>query len=162
MAPPSTNHQRFAGRIFLELAQFLKNRKCEAFVSPFDVRFPYKSKDDVDIITVIQPDVCVVCDNSKIDKRGCTGAPDIIVEVLSPGNNNKELDNKFKVYEEFGVREYWIVYPAERSLLKYALNDDGAFIAGQPYTAANDLVSDILPGFRLNIDELFIDGDYTA
>jgi Uma2 family endonuclease len=159
MTTPSTRHQRFTGRIFLELANFLKNKKCEVFIAPFDVRFPYKSKDDVDVTTVLQPDVCVVCDPKKIDRKGCIGAPDIVVEVLSPGNNRKELDNKYKIYEEFGVREYWIVHPSERSLFQYALNDEGVFVAGKPYASGNELVSELLPGFRLNIDELFMNSD---
>lgn len=159
MTAPSTKHQRFTGRIFLELGNFLKGKKCEAFIAPFDVRFPYKSKDDVDVTTVLQPDVCVVCDPGKIDSRGCLGAPDIVVEVLSPGNNRKELDNKYKIYEEFGVREYWIVHPSERSLLQYMLNDEGVFVAGKPYASGDELISDLLPGFRLNIDELFLNSD---
>lgn len=156
---PSTKHQRFTGRIFLELGNFLKGKKCEVFIAPFDVRFPYKSKDDVDVTTVLQPDICVVCDPIKIDQRGCLGAPDIVIEVLSPVNNKKELDNKYKIYEEFGVREYWIVYPSERSLLQYILNDEGVFVAGKPYASGEELISDLLPGFRLNIDELFVDCD---
>jgi len=159
MTAPSTKHQRFTGRIFLELGNFLKGMKCEAFIAPFDVRFPYKSKDDVDVTTVLQPDVCVVCDPGKIDSRGCLGAPDIVVEVLSPGNNRKELDNKYKVYEEFGVLEYWIIHPSERTLIQYVLNDEGTFVAGRPYAGGNELVSDLLPGFRLNIDELFMNCD---
>ncbi|HMI05063.1 MAG TPA: Uma2 family endonuclease [Pedobacter sp.] len=159
MTAPSTRHQECTGKIFGELYLFLKNHRCRAFIAPFDVRFPYKSKDDVDVTTVLQPDVCVVCDPTKIDQRGCIGAPDIVVEVLSPGNNRKELDNKFKIYEEFGVREYWIVHPSERSLIQYLLNEDGIFVAGKPYTSGDDLVSDLLPGFRLNIDELFMDSD---
>jgi Uma2 family endonuclease len=159
MTAPSTRHQECTGKIFGELYLFLKNQICRVFVAPFDVRFPYKSKDDVDVTTVLQPDICVVCDPTKIDNRGCLGAPDIVVEVLSPGNNRKELDNKYKVYEEFGVREYWIVHPSERTLIQYVLNDEGTFVAGRPYAGGNELVSDLLPGFRLNIDELFMNCD---
>jgi len=156
---PSTLHQRCTGRIFVVLALFLKHKRCEVFVAPFDVRFPYQSKDDVDITTVLQPDICVVCERSKIDKRGCSGAPDIVVEVLSSGDSKTELDNKYRIYEEFGVREYWIVQPSERSVFKYILTDEGVFSAGRPYTPGQMLASDVLPGFQLNIAELFFDAE---
>jgi len=156
MSAPSAYHQRYTGRIYAELYIFLKNHKCEAFISPFDVRFPTKSKEDKDIYTVLQPDICVICDPDKIDRRGCIGAPDVVVEVLSPSNSKKELYYKFEVYQEHQVREYWIIHPDERCFLKYVLNEDGVFIAGQPYTGDREFVSDILPGFRLNVEEIFI------
>ena len=155
MGAPLVDHQRITGLIYAELYGFLKERRCEAFVAPFDVRFPKASKEDRDVYTVLQPDVCVVCDPAKIDRRGCIGAPDIVVEVLSPGNTKKELYNKFKVYEEFGVKEYWIVHLTERYFDKYIRNEDGVFIAGSPYTCGSQFGSDILPAFRLNIDEVF-------
>jgi Uma2 family endonuclease len=107
------------------------------------------------VYTVLQPDICVICDETKLDKRGCIGAPDIVVEVLSPGNNTKELKNKFAIYEEYGVLEYWIVHPERRNFLKYVLNEEGVFIAAEPYEEGTEFVSDILPGFRLNVDEVF-------
>lgn len=109
MSAAATMHQVCAGNIFFELKLFLKAKSCRAFISPFDVRFPDKSKADKDIFTVLQPDICVVCDENKIDRRGCVGAPDIVIEVLSPGNNQKDLFHKYQIYEESGVREYWVV-----------------------------------------------------
>jgi len=101
MSPtPSSAHQRVSQWLNKELLIFLDGKTCEVFTAPFDVRLPKKSKRDEDIVTVVQPDLCVVCDPSKIDKRGCIGAPDIVVEVLSPSNNRKELKNKYEVYEE--------------------------------------------------------------
>jgi Uma2 family endonuclease len=126
-------------------------------MAPFDVRFHDHSKKDKDIYTVLQPDICVICDPAKIDRRGCIGAPDIVVEVLSPSNSKMELFHKFQVYQEHKVREYWVVYPDEQCILQYLLDDGGVFVAGQPRTGENELVSDVLPGFRLNIDEVFVD-----
>lgn len=155
MGAPATTHQVCTGVVFGELYQFLKGKKCRVFVSPFDVRFPDVSLADQDVFTVLQPDICVVCDNRKIDEKGCIGAPDIVVEVLSPGNKRKELDFKFKVYEESGVREYWIVNPKEQSLLKYLLNENGVFNLGKAAEVAGIFTSDVLPGFCLDIKELF-------
>lgn len=81
------------------------------FAAPFDVRLSWKGNDDKEIITVALPDICVVCDANKLDAKGFFGAPDIVVEILLPGNNKKELKNKFWVYEESVVKEYWIVFP---------------------------------------------------
>ncbi|WP_316815582.1 Uma2 family endonuclease [Pedobacter nyackensis] len=155
MSAPSVNHQRLLGFLYTEIYVYLKNHRCEAFAAPFDVRFPDKSKADNKVYTVLQPDICVICDETKLDRRGCIGAPDIVVEVLSPSNNRKELKNKFDIYEEYGVREYWIVHPQERTLLKYMLSHDGVFVSGAPYEGRSEFTSDILPGFRLNVEELF-------
>jgi Uma2 family endonuclease len=86
-------HQELSWEMARELSIYLKGKPCKAYTAPFDVRLPRKSKDDKDIITVVQPDICVICDPAKLDDRGCLGAPDIVVEILSPGNNKKEVIN---------------------------------------------------------------------
>lgn len=155
MGAPSVNHQRLLGFLYAEMHVYLRNHPCEAFVAPFDVRFPDRSKLNNNVYTVLQPDICVICDPAKLDKRGCIGAPDIVVEVLSPGNNTRELKSKFDIYEAYGVREYWIVHPQRRSFLKYVLNEERKFVAGMPYEGGAEFASDILPGFRLNVSEVF-------
>jgi Uma2 family endonuclease len=107
---------------------------------------------------VLQPDVCVVCDLSKLDKRGCVGAPEIVVEVLSPGNNAKELKKKYEVYEEAGVQEYWLVSPQDQWVQINTLV--GGKFQGSPYMVAGDFAnSAVLPGFALDITALFKDID---
>ena len=158
MSPaPSTSHQRILRRISQSLGVFLNNHKCEVFIAPFDVRLPRRSKDDQDIITVVQPDICLVCDKEKIDAKGCLGAPDIVVEILSPGNNKKELQNKYEVYEETGVREYWIVSPQDKTFLKYTLSDEQKYVASRLLTIGNIVTTPILPGFQLDLEEVFKD-----
>jgi Uma2 family endonuclease len=147
-------HQEIVEAIFLSLGVFLENKPCKVYSAPFDVRLPRKSKNDKEIITVLQPDVCVVCDISKLDKRGCIGAPDIVVEVLSPGNNSKELKNKYEAYEEAGVKEYWLVSPQDQWLRIYTLTD-GKFIESPYFVAGDTVTSAILPGFSLDIGGLF-------
>ncbi|WP_051691929.1 Uma2 family endonuclease, partial [Pedobacter borealis] len=116
MSPaPSRIHQKISGRIYVPIYNALNGHKCEVYSAPFDVRLAKKTQDDKEVFTVVQPDIVVVCDPSKLDKRGCIGAPDIVVEILSPGNNKKELINKYEVYEEAGVKEYWIVSPSEKT-----------------------------------------------
>lgn len=121
MSPaPGSAHQRVSGRVFLKLGNYLTGKSCEVFNAPFDVRLS-RTVNDTQVYTVLQPDVCVICDRSKIDARGAIGAPDIVVEILSPGNNKKELQIKYEVYEEAGVLEYWIIHPSERTFMKYTL-----------------------------------------
>ena len=122
-AAPRRIHQWLAGNFYTELNQFLKGKKCQAYISPFDVRLPVKSKRDDKIYTVVQPDICAVCDPEKLDDRGCIGAPDLVVEVLSPGNKQLELQHKYEVYESSGIKEYWIMDPDSQTLLIYTLKD---------------------------------------
>ena len=159
MSPsPNRLHQEISGGISYQLQKFLERSPCKVYTAPFDVRFPRKSKADKDIITVLQPDICVVCDRSKLDDRGCIGAPDIVVEVLSPSNNKKELKNKYEIYEEAGVKEYWIVWPYEQTMIVYTLTD-GKFVSSPVISGGDILTTSVLPGFSLNISELFRDND---
>ena len=155
MSPaPNLNHQEIAGNIYRRIGNYLEDKPCRVFISPFDVRFPRKSGSDSDIVTVLQPDVCVVCDNSKLDIKGCNGAPDIVIEVLSPANNKKELKNKYEIYEEAGVKEYLIVFPRERTVQLFTL-EDGAYRGSRYMYAGDSLTFSVLPGFTLNIAQLF-------
>jgi len=155
MSPaPNRRHQQISGNIFYELKRFVQRGPCEVYSAPFDVRLPRKSASDKDITTVLQPDVCVVCDTNKLDEKGCVGAPDIVVEVLSPGNNAKELKNKYEVYEEAGVPEYWVVSPQDETVLVYTLTG-GRYTASRMMVAGDSLQSTALDGFSLNIARLF-------
>lgn len=156
MSPaPNQYHQRLAGNIYLQLGVFLSKSSCDVFFAPFDVRLPRKSSRDEDIITVLQPDICVVCDKAKLaDPRGCLGAPDIVVEILSPSNSTKELKYKYEVYEESGVKEYWVVFPTERAMLVYTLTE-GRFIASRFMVPGENVTSSVLPGFSMDLTEVF-------
>jgi Uma2 family endonuclease len=158
MSPaPYTIHQEISGNIFAAFHGYLKGNTCKVYHAPFDVRFPKESKADKDIYTVLQPDISVICSPLKIDKRGCIGAPDLVIEILSPGNNMKELLNKYNVYEEFGVKEYWIVSPEEKTLLKYTLDKQGKYQPSKLFTLSEKVYTEILPGFELDLDEVFGD-----
>jgi len=155
MSPaPNTVHQKIVGNLYIKLRLSLDKGPCQVFIAPFDVRLPRKSKDDKDIVTVLQPDICVVCDESKIDARGCIGAPDIVAEILSPGNNSKELKNKFEVYEESGVKEYWVVSPQDNTFQVNTLVD-GHYISSRLMVAGDVVTSSVLPGFSLKPEEIF-------
>jgi len=153
-AAPRVAHQRISGRVFVALFNFLHDKPCEVFSAPFDVRLPVASKKNEDIDTVVQPDISVICDPEKLDDWGCIGAPDLILEILSPGNNRKELQNKYEVYEKSGVKEYWIIHPEEKTLLTYTL-EDHRYVPSRLLTMGDVVASTTLPGFTLDLNEVF-------
>lgn len=160
MSPaPSRVHQEVSINLLNPIVNFLKGKPCKVYSAPFDVRFPKESKADKDVYTVLQPDICVVCDKSKLDARGCIGAPDLVIEILSPGNTKMELLNKYRVYEEFGVKEYWVVSQSDQSILIYTLNDSGKFQPSKIFTHSEKITSSVLPGFELELDDVFNDID---
>ena len=154
MSGLGSRHQFLCVKMILKLGNYMKGTECQVYTAPFDVRLPRKSKDDKDIFTVVQPDVCVICDRVKIDEKGCLGTPDIVIEILSPSNNVLEINNKFNLYEESGVKEYWIVSPQDNTFLVNILID-GHYITSRPMSAGNVLTSKVLPGFSLDLKEFF-------
>lgn len=156
MSPaPKVNHQRVSGYLQYELFRFLIGKKCEVFTAPFDVRLTKKNKKDESIHTVVQPDICVICDPKKLDDKGCIGAPDIVVEILSPGNNQKELKDKYEVYEENGVKEYWIIHPEPKTFIAYILNSKGKYEPTLLKTLGDNITTPVLPGFVLDLNKVF-------
>ena len=153
---PNLYHQEISTIISGELYNFLKGKPCRVFSAPFDVRLSCKSDEikEKKIYTVVQPDVCVVCSPLKLDSRGCTGAPDIVVEILSPGNNEKELRNKYEVYEESGISEYWLISPQDKTFFKYTLIE-GHYQPSRLMTIGDMITTPILPGFELNLETVF-------
>lgn len=153
-AAPRMSHQRVSVRLTSAFFNFLNGKSCQVFHAPFDVRLPLNSKKNQDIDTVVQPDLCVICDPIKLDEAGCIGAPDLVVEILSPGNNKRELKNKYEVYEESGVKEYWVIHPNEQTLLIYSLTS-GRFQASRLFTSGDIVESVCVPGMRIDLEELF-------
>lgn len=155
---PASRHQYISWVISSELYAHLKGKKCNAYPAPFDVRLSKKEdRDDQEVFTVVQPDVCVICNPLKVDAKGCTGAPDIVIEILSPGNKQKELRNKYEVYEESGVSEYWIISQQDETFLKYTLIDE-KYQPSRLMTTGDVITTPILPGFNLDLNVVFGNG----
>lgn len=156
MSPaPRVRHQRVSAFVQYQLYHFLVGKRCDVFSAPFDVRLTKKNKKNELVKTVVQPDLCVICDEKKLDEFGCIGAPDIVVEILSPGNNSKELKNKYEVYEENGVKEYWIIHPEEKTFLAYILNKKGNYETVGLKTIGDNITTPVLPGFVLKLEDVF-------
>lgn len=159
MSPaPSARHQKIAGRLHGNMFMYFRQSTCELYPAPFDVRLLDKrktSRANGDVYTVVQPDISVICDKSKIDERGCIGAPDLIVEILSPGNSKKEIKTKYALYEENGVREYWVVYPSEQSLFQFVLNEEEKFVLKAAFAEDEVFNAHIFPDLQIDLAEVF-------
>lgn len=126
---PSSRHQELSVNLTISVGRLLRNKGCKLYHAPSDVRFPKNkdSKSDKHVYTVLQPDLYIVCDLSKIDTRGCLGAPDLIIEIISPKNSQRDTRDKFQIYQEHGVREYWIVSPNDETVTVFLLDEKGKF-----------------------------------
>jgi len=146
---PSRFHQEIVGELYRQVADALHGRFGRAYVAPFDVRLPKSGEADEDVDTVVQPDVLIVCDRTKLDQRGMRGAPDWVAEVLSPSTASHDQIIKLPAYERAGVQEVWLVHPADRTLAIYRL-EAGRYgraavfeLKGQtPITAASGVIVD--------------------
>ncbi len=125
MSPaPSNFHQLIVGELFSRIHQYFRGKPCRPFVAPFDVRLPRAGAADHEVDTVVQPDISLVCDPDKLkDNRGCLGAPDWVIEVLSPSTAVHDQRTKRTLYEQHGVAEYWLVHPTDRSVSIYRLEN---------------------------------------
>ncbi len=158
MAGPSRRHQQLSNRIEFSITSFLRGSSCEMYHAPFDVRLTTGGfNGDQQITTVVQPDICVVCDPAKLDDRGCLGAPDWIIEIVSPGNTARDTKTKFDLYEESGVREYWMVYPGLKTITAYVLEGERYQLAGE-YIEPGLLPAASVPGLVLEWAEVFAEG----
>lgn len=127
MNAPLRIHQEIAFELGRQVGNYLQGKSCKGYVAPFDVRLPQQDEADDQIDTVVQPDLLVVCDQSKLDRKGCRGAPDWIVEILSPSTAVKDMGLKRLLYQQHGVREYWIIHPTEQWVMIYCLNEKGVY-----------------------------------
>jgi Uma2 family endonuclease len=160
MSGPLRRHGRISIKLSNRMFSFIEKRKgkCEVYHAPFDVRLPlHGSTDDDKIYDVVQPDICVICDLSKLDDKGCIGAPDLIVEVLSPSTLKYDWNYKFNLYEAAGVKEYWIVDPIAKVANVFLLQPDGKYDLGTVYECGKNAPVHILEGLEIDITELFED-----
>ena len=163
MSPaPTMWHQRFSRKLFTCLVNFLQGKPCEAFAAPFDVLLPEGDEADDEVDTVVQPDIVVYCDTSKLTREGACGAPDLVIEILSPSTSKKDLNEKYRLYEKHGVREYWVVDPSAWSVAVYRLEAGGSYDSGELRDRLGDvspIASRVLEGFSVDPEKLFADLD---
>lgn len=156
MSPaPSRKHQEISQNLSREIGTYLKGKSCKVYAAPFDVRLPLKGEEDKKTGNVVQPDIVVVCDSSKLDDRGCIGAPDLIIEILSPSTAKKDMVAKFNLYEQAGVQEYWLVHPTDHTVMVFKLGDDGKYGRYEMYDQSEQLAVGIFSDLVLDLHEIF-------
>ncbi|GAB7388755.1 Uma2 family endonuclease [Bacillaceae bacterium] len=153
MTPAPSTHQFAVGELFFALRSYFQNKNCLVFTAPFDVYFSesgeYEKPDDI-----VQPDIAVICDKNKVVNQGCWGSPTIIVEVLSPSTALKDYNEKFRTYQKYGVKEYWIVDTANRMVHVYSLQD-GRYTERTTYGENDELRSRVFDDLRISLNTVF-------
>lgn len=156
MAPPSRVHQEISGEIFRQLANYLEGKKCRVYAAPFAVRlFERDGEAPEDVDTMVEPDISVVCDRDKLDKHGCKGAPDMIIEILSPSTRRHDRLVKLGLYQRAGVREYWIVNPDEQTIQVFTLDDSGSLRLAEEYERDSVAKVNVLEGCFIELGKVF-------
>ena len=154
MSPaPTSRHQHCITVLNYSFYSYLKGKSCRVFPAPFDVRLPLDPSVDNN---VVQPDITVICDPSKITAEGFHGTPDLVVEVVSKSSVKRDLHEKYALYERAGVKEYWFVNPNDKSLIIFLLDDKGKYQPSKPLTIGDVAKSQILTGFSVDLDDVFV------
>ena len=155
MATPSSRHQEISGELFRQLANFLVGKSCKVYPAPFGVRlFEQDGDRPEDVHTIVEPDISVVCDRNKIDSHGCKGAPDLIIEVLSPSTRRHDRLVKLNLYQRAGVREYWLVDPDNGSVQVFT-RESGVLKIQEDYGVADIARVNILEGCFIDLKKVF-------
>ncbi|MDQ1350751.1 MAG: hypothetical protein QG657_1053 [Acidobacteriota bacterium] len=154
MSPaPSRYHQEISMNLGFEISKFLKvkGKKCKVYAAPFDVRLPEGEQIDEEIMTVVQPDISVVCNPEKLDDKGCKGAPDFIAEITSLATIKKDMKDKLLLYEKHGVPEYWVIQPEDNIVMVYKLNEQKRYDRAKIFSKEDKIELKLKEG-RIEID----------
>ena len=158
MSPaPNVKHQSISRNLLLSVGNHLRGKRCKVFDAPFDVRLYDRKKSlkaNREIYTIVQTDLCVICNPELLDTQGCNGAPDWIIEILSKGNSKKEMTIKYELYAEAGVLEYWIVYPEQEAIHQFVLNEQGHYDLKMMF-AEGTAQSHLFPDLEIELNEIF-------
>lgn len=148
---PSTKHQLIIAELIRKIGNQLEGRACKAVPAPFDVRLRIENEKEEDIKNIVQPDISVICDKNKLDEKGCLGAPDLIIEIISPSTSRKDRMEKFYLYEQAGVNEYWLISPEDKIVEVFILGENSEYGRPKiydethtvPFTAVNNVIIDL-------------------
>jgi Uma2 family endonuclease len=156
MSPaPSRYHQHISRNLEFQIVTFLQDKPCEVYDAPFDVFLPEGDEDEDEITTIVQPDIVVVCDEHKLTDKGCRGAPDIVVEIISPYTGAKDKKEKFALYEKHGVKAYWIVDPSDGTVMVFMLDSSGSYGKPRVFTKEEKFTTPLLKGLEIDLAKVF-------
>jgi len=156
MSPaPLRVHADISRELFSIFVTYLRGKPCKVYHAPFDVRLPLGEESDNQIRNVVQPDILVVCDEKKLDDKGCRGAPDLVIEILSPTTASRDCIQKRALYERHGVKEFWTVDPANRLVQVYLLGSDGRYGRSEVYNDSDVVKVSIFDDLQIDLKEIF-------
>lgn len=159
MSPaPSRIHQEIVSEIHYKLKEYIKsnNLSCKVYPAPFDVILKNDDEEIINSKNIVQPDISVICDKNKLTEKGCTGSPDMIVEVISPYNPSNDYVRKLNLYEKFKIKEYWIINPMRKNILVYVLTENG-YDAPITYTFSDKIKVNIYDNLEIDFNSIDID-----
>ena len=155
-ASPAPIHQETLMELAKQIAVYLTGKTCSIYPAPFCVRLPQGfEKDEKEVKNIVEPDISIICDKSKIDTKGCNGAPDMIIEIISPSSIKKDRFVKFNLYEKAGVKEYWIVEPDQKLVSVFLLQKNQRFSRPEMYTDEDSIYVSIFPDLIINLSTVF-------
>ena len=158
MAPaPSRKNQRILGKLFNQIENYLEDKDCEVYLASFDVRLTEKYETDEETTSVVQPDIVIICDKDKLDDKGCKGAPDLVIEILSPSTAAKDIGEKFNLYERHKVKEYWIVYPNDEIVMVYKLDGKEKYKEAEVFVKDEKIKVGIFEDLIIDLSAVFIE-----
>jgi Uma2 family endonuclease len=152
---PARNHQSISVELLFQIRAQLKGKKCEVYHAPFDVRLPLGNEKEEEIENIVQPDISVICDPVKLDEKGCLGAPDLIIEIISPSTYRKDRMEKFFLYEQVGVKEYWLVSPDDKIGEVFILGTDGKYGRPDIYGGKDTIQLKALKDKKIDLSSMF-------
>lgn len=152
---PSRRHQKVLGDLYNQFYNFLKDKSCEVYIAPFDVRLPSPGEQVETASTVVQPDLVVVCDPTKLDDRGCQGTPDLVIEVLSPETAKKDLSVKLQLYERAGVSQYWVVHPLDKTVMVFLSDERGQYSKPNVFGEGEQMKVELLKELSIDLSSVF-------
>lgn len=157
MSPaPSRIHQDVSMNLSILFSVYLKEKNCKVYAAPFDVRLTHDlNMSDREIENVVQPDISIICTPEMLDERGCKGVPDLIVEILSPSTAGKDIKEKFSLYEKFGVKEYWVVYPHETIVEIFSINENGLYSRPKMFSREDTISVEMLGELEIDLSKVF-------
>ena len=156
MTTPAGEHQKILMNLSGMFWSYLRNKNCEVFPAPYDVRLPKEGETKETASTVVQPDIVIICDKKKLDRRGCFGSPDLIMEILSPSTSKRDLTEKFNLYQEHGVKEYWVVDSIHQTIARFSLEQDtGKYKQVEYFHRSHSITPAIFPDFTIKLEEVF-------
>ena len=154
---PSRRHQDVLMALASKYYNFLENKPCKVYLAPLDVRLPEGGQSEMDITTVVQPDLTVICDPAKLDEKGCLGRPDLILEIISPSTAAHDYIRKLTLYERRQVPEYWIVHPIDKTVMVFQLKSQREYGKPRIYAGADQIPVGLFPDLIVDLKKVFRD-----